>query len=148
MTSRVSIPHRYSKDSYNWSWTCDMCTFQSLIGILKTKIARTRPANWFGFQSLIGILKTFQWYFTCYWTESFQSLIGILKTVSAMFQRCFHTKVSIPHRYSKDTPESSINPSSRRVSIPHRYSKDYSADDCTLRLPEFQSLIGILKTIL
>ena len=101
-----------------------MITFQSLIGILKTKLLFTLRKSVFRFQSLIGILKTLSRNRDFGFEASFQSLIGILKTVDAAEEIYVKYCVSIPHRYSKDTFVFFSFVNCTKVSIPHRYSKD------------------------
>ena len=111
-TLLVSIPHRYSKDVEDWIRNIACLTeFQSLIGILKTIICIDEINDRSMFQSLIGILKT---------------------RPSSSFRSEPISKVSIPHRYSKDSSHMPYPHLMSNVSIPHRYSKDRIQTKCLL----------------
>ncbi len=55
---RVSIPHRYAENLHTEPPPLDFVLFQSLIGMLKTKMIKLEKEQKQKFQSLIGMLKT------------------------------------------------------------------------------------------
>ena len=99
--------------------------FQSLIGILQTRIYSIQRINVKWFQSLIGILQTNEGEKNIDLNREFQSLIGILQTITSTLQVTDAKQVSIPHRYSTNW---------------YKYNKE------AIAIYKFQSLIGILQT--
>ncbi|KYD35022.1 hypothetical protein B4114_3007 [Geobacillus stearothermophilus] len=63
----------------------------------------------------------------------FQSLIGTIKTYPNPNERCSGSKVSIPHRYDKNSCPSNPVAACKLVSIPHRYDKN-PKNACSIKL--------------
>ena len=123
--------------------------FQSLIGILQTLHKHLLKIPTPQFQSLIGILQTRSQIRFATASSAFQSLIGILQTPDISYWPESDTLVSIPYRYSTNV--------GLYYPILHRFIsfnplqvfyKLRNAGKSRNTFLWFQSLIGILQTIL
>ena len=122
--------------------------FQSLIGILRTRCRHDIWHSEWEFQSLIGILRTMMRMKGVSTDRMFQSLIGILRTKPLIPIYPYPHHVSIPHRYPTNSWGQAVYGVGYSVSIPHRYPTNILLISFRIRkLAEFQSLIGILRTI-
>ena len=105
MDKHVSIPYRYTKNTPHFYIDRQtFAEFQSPIGTQKTQPENTTHGFFVVFQSPIGTQKTLTKH-----SFSFCSLF-----------------VSIPYRYTKNSPFNPPMPEQYKVSIPYRYTKNNS----------------------
>ena len=76
----------------------------------------------------------------------FQSLVGTLKTNYCPRIPVVWGLVSIPRRYAKNPAGKAEPANDFKVSIPRRYAKNTPGLPTSRFSPEFQSLVGTLKT--
>ncbi len=143
----VSIPYRQATNSIEPGIIMDEPTFQSLIGRLRTKLARECISASFRFQSLIGRLRTLSLRQLPYLLPLFQSLIGRLRTQMNVLLPILLLVGFNPLQVGYELKGFVSVIMSCMVSIPYRQATNCQAADWqTGHLTGFQSLIGRLRT--
>ena len=135
-TPLVSIPHRYAENTALHPFYHRGCSFQFLIGTLKTWVDPADPWQWRGFQFLIGTLKTrkkkgnAQTVYYVSIPHRYAENLFVINTDD------FLCRFSIPHRYAENLGGTMNRSKSGRVSIPHRYAENLEPGQFMRRLSQ------------